>query len=58
MMLPWKLKLNIFTRAIKTRMKTEQRTAEDIITEYVLLTEDEKAEILSNLRSLNNIGGE
>lgn len=45
-------KLNIFTRVIKQRMETEQRTAEDIITEYVLLKEDEKAEIL------NNIGGE
>lgn len=50
MMPTWKL--NIFVRAIKSRMEAEQRTAEDIITEYVLLSEDEKIEIL------NNIGGE
>ena len=50
MMPTWKL--NIFVRAIKQRMESEQRTAEDIITEYVLLREEEKAEIL------NNIGGE
>jgi hypothetical protein len=31
---------------------TEQRTTEDIIAEYVLLTDDEKSEILTN------IGGE
>ena len=45
-------KLNIFTRVIMARMEMEQRSAEDIITEYVLLTEEEKTEIL------NNIGGE
>lgn len=45
-------KLNIFVRVIKQRMETEQRTAEEIITGYPLLTEEEKAEIL------NNIGGE
>jgi len=45
-------KLNIFVRVIKARMEMEQRTAEDIISEYILLTEDEKTEIL------NNIGGE
>lgn len=45
-------KLNIFVRVIKQRMEVEQRTKEDIITEYVLLTEEDKEEIL------NNIGGE
>jgi len=45
-------KLNIFTRVIKLRMETEQRTAADIIIEYPLLTKDEKIEIL------DNIGGE
>jgi hypothetical protein len=47
-----KWKLNIFINAITYRIKTEDRSAKDIITEYILLTEDEKAEIL------NNIGGE
>lgn len=45
-------KLNIFTRVITQRMEVEQRTAEDIIAEYTLLTEEEKTKIL------NNIGGE
>lgn len=45
-------KLNIFICAITYRMEIEQRTKEDLITEYVLLTEEEKTEIL------NNIGGE
>jgi len=45
-------KLSIFVGAITCRMEIEQRTKEDIITEYVLLTEEEKTEIL------NNIGGE
>ena len=45
-------KLNIFTRVIKQRMEVEQRTAGDIIAEYVLLADEEKTEIL------NNIGGE
>lgn len=42
-------KLNIFVRAIKQRMEKEQRTKEDIITEYVLLSEEEKTEILNNI---------
>ena len=44
-------KLNIFVRAIKQRTEIEQRTKEDIIAEYVLLSEEDKEEIL------NNIGG-
>lgn len=40
-------KKNIFVRAIKARMVSEDRTSEDIITEYMALTEDEKAEILA-----------
>jgi hypothetical protein len=47
-----KWKLNIFINAITYRIKTEDRSAEDIISEYILLTEDEKIEIL------DNIGGE
>lgn len=49
-MFQWKL--NIFTRVITQRMETEQRTAEKMIMEYPLLTQEEKSEIL------NNIGGE
>lgn len=40
-------KKNIFVRAIKARMEQENRTAEDIITEYTALSEFEKAEILA-----------
>ena len=40
-------KKNIFVRAIKARMEQENRTAEDIITEYTALTEAEKTEILA-----------
>jgi hypothetical protein len=39
-------KKNIFVNAIRARMKQENRTAEDIITEYTALTEAEKTEIL------------
>lgn len=45
-------KLNIFTRVITQRIEAEQRTAGDIIAEYVLLADEEKTKIL------NNIGGE
>ena len=38
----WK---TIFVNAIRARMSMESRTAEDIIAEYVKLTDDEKAEI-------------
>lgn len=37
---------NIFVRVIRRRVKNENRTAEDIITEYTKLTEEEKTEIL------------
>ena len=40
-------KRDIFVNAIKTRMLSENRTAEDIIVEYTKLTSDEKAEILA-----------
>ena len=50
MMPEWKL--NIFINAITYRMEVEQWGTEEIIAEYVLLTEEEKTEIL------NNIGGE
>ncbi len=39
-------KKNIFVRAIKARIEQEQRTAEDIIAEYMALTSEEKTEIL------------
>ena len=44
MMPAWKK--NIFARVIHRRMQEEQRTAEDIVQEYIALTEDEKMEIL------------
>ena len=40
-------KKNIFVNAIRARTKQENRTAEDIITEYTALTEAEKTEILA-----------
>lgn len=40
-------KKNIFVNAVRTRIKQENRTAEDIIVEYTALTEAEKAEILA-----------
>lgn len=42
-------KRNIFVRAIKSRMEEENRTAEDIITEYPKLTDEEKQEILTTI---------
>lgn len=47
-MLEWK-KI-IFVNAIKTRMVQEQREKEDIIEEYIKLTEEEKAEILADIK--------
>lgn len=38
---------NIFINAIRTRMVIESRTAEEIIEDYVALTELEKIEILA-----------
>ena len=40
-------KKNIFVNAIKARIVQENRTAEDIITEYPALTVAEKTEILA-----------
>ena len=48
-MLTWKR--NIFVRVITRRMQEEGRTAKDIIMEYPALTEDEKAEILSEINA-------
>ena len=45
-------KRNIFVRVITRRMQEEGRTAEDIIMEYPALTEDEKAEILSEINKV------
>lgn len=42
-------KLRIFVRAIKTRMVQESKTAEEIIVDYVKLTEEEKTEILASV---------
>jgi hypothetical protein len=42
-------KKSIFANAIKARMVQENRTAEDIITEYTKLTETEKTEILADI---------
>jgi len=42
-------KKNIFVNAIKIRMVQEDRTAEDIITEYTALSEAEKTEILASI---------
>lgn len=44
-MLTWKK--NIFVNAIRARMVLENKTTEEIIVDYVALTETEKAEILS-----------
>lgn len=40
-------KKNIFVNAIRSRKASENRAAEDIITDYIALTEDEKTEILA-----------
>jgi hypothetical protein len=42
-------KKSIFVNAIKTRIVQENRAAEDIIKEYVKLTESEKTEILTEV---------
>jgi len=49
-MLAWKK--NIFVRVIRYRMEKEGRTAEDILTEYLMLTAEEKAEILSEINKV------
>ncbi len=40
-------KKNIFVRVISRRIEDEVRTAEDILTEYPVLTAEEKSEILA-----------
>ncbi|WP_199872900.1 hypothetical protein [Inediibacterium massiliense] len=45
-------KKNIFIRVISRRMKEENRTAEEIISEYSALTEAEKQEILNTSKSI------
>lgn len=40
-------KLNLFVRVVNRRITEEGRTAEDILTEYPVLTESEKSEILA-----------
>lgn len=42
-------KLRIFVRVIKARIEIENKTAEEIIVDYVKLTEEEKAEILASV---------
>ncbi|MDI6711455.1 MAG: hypothetical protein QME76_12375 [Bacillota bacterium] len=49
MMPTWKK--NIFVRVITRRMAEEGRTAEEIIAEYLALTEEEKTEILNAIAS-------
>ena len=48
-------KRNIFINAILTRMERENRSAEDIITEYPKLTEEEKYEILQEINTPSKI---
>lgn len=40
-------KLNLFVRVVTRRMAEENRTSDEILTEYPALTEDEKAEIIA-----------
>ena len=42
-------KLRIFVRAIKIRMELENKTAEEIIVDYLKLTNEEKTEILAEI---------
>lgn len=44
-------KKNIFVRVISRRMNEESRIAEDIITEYPALTDEEKQEILNAIKT-------
>jgi hypothetical protein len=45
-----KRKKTIMVNVIKTRMLQEQRASEDIIKEYIKLTEEEKTEILADIK--------
>lgn len=42
-------KLNLFVRVVERRTAEENRTAEDILTEYPALTAEEKQEILNGI---------
>ncbi len=42
-------KKNIFVRAINLRIKMEDKTAEELVNTYPLLTKDEKVEILKEI---------
>ena len=43
-------KKNIFIRTVQYRMRTEGKTAEEILQDYPALTEEERQEILSALQ--------
>lgn len=45
-------KKNIFVRVVRARMKQEGRAAEEIIQDYPKLTNEEKAEILSEINKV------
>jgi uncharacterized protein (DUF433 family) len=45
-----KWKKNIFVRTVRYRMRTEGKTAEEILQDYPALTEEEKQEILAALQ--------
>lgn len=42
-------KLNLFVRVIRKRIELEQKTSNEILSEYTKLTDDEKEEIKNNL---------
>ena len=42
-------KLNVFVTAIRARVERENRSAEDIVSEYKKLSEEEKNEILAKV---------
>ena len=42
-------KKNIFVRVVTRRMQNEGKTAEEILSEYPALTDEEKAEIIAAL---------
>jgi len=44
-------KLNIFVRVVTSRVKSEGRIAEDILTDYPALTEAEKLEIIATINN-------
>jgi len=44
-------KKNIFVRTVQYRMRTEGKTAEEILQDYPALTEEEKQEIIVTVTS-------